>query len=95
MKARGKTLISEHEEEGGGSISWSVKTESEYGIDRVYSNIKIRDCYKCIELDFDCYKYRHIDKRLDKLDKLIVELEKMKEALLLAEKELAPKKFYY
>lgn len=95
MKQRGKAFLSDHEGEGG-SITWSVKTtgvESYIGV--LESTLRITDCHKQVELDFDCYEYRHVKKRVDKIDRLMLELCKMKESLLLAEKELAPKKFYY
>lgn len=97
MRQRGKQFLSESHQEGG-TISWSVITISDSSSVLDYpveAEIKLTDCYKQINLDFDCVEVKHIKKRVDKLDRLLVELNKMKEALLLAEKELAPKKFYY
>tara|TARA_R110000851_G_scaffold185587_1_gene334869 strand:- start:793 stop:1080 length:288 start_codon:yes stop_codon:yes gene_type:complete len=95
MKARGKRFLSDSYGEGG-SISWEVRTCGASVFDSfVDGSIKIRDCSRFVEIDFDCSEYKHIKKRIDKADRLILELNKMKEALLLAEKELAPKKFYY
>ena len=95
MKARGKTFLSESHDEGG-SVSWSVNTQAEIWHEaRVEASVYLRDCDKQICLDFDCNEFKHIDKRLAKLDTLMVELNKMREALLLAKEELKPNKFYY
>jgi len=95
MKARGKCLLSDSFDEGG-SISWEVRTCGTSMFDSfVNGSLKIGDCFRFVDIDFDCSEYKHIKKRIDKAERLILELTKMKEALLLAEKELAPKKFYY
>lgn len=95
MKARGKRFLSDSHDEGG-SISWEVRTCGVSMFDSfVDGSLKIGDCYRFVDIDFDCSEYKHIKKRIDKADRLIIELTKMKEALLLAEKELAPKKSYY
>lgn len=94
MKARGKIFLSGSHEEGG-SISWYVNTQfTTHHSPFVEGGIKISDCYRTIDLDF-CGNINSIMKRVDKVDRLIVELNKMKESLLEADKELKPKKFYY
>jgi hypothetical protein len=98
MKARSKSFLSESYCEGG-SISWSVSTETTDGIfhdSTLESEVMITDCNSTIKLDFDCTKIEHIPKRIKKLNVLISELEYMREALEAALKEKEKKKkFYY
>ena len=95
MIRRNKTFLSDSHEEFG-SVSWVVETNGEDNILGyvVEANLTISDCSKCAQLDFDCKGYKHIDKRIKKLDTLIEELQKMKEAMLEV-KASKRKKFYY
>lgn len=42
------------------------------------AGIKISDCYKQVELDFDCHNQKSYEKRILKLDKLLEEVQAMR-----------------
>ena len=92
MKARGKKFLSDSYDQNG-RITWSVHTGGRFYL--VEASITISDCSRDITLDFDCEKVRHIDKRINKLERLIIELEDVKLALVEAKNEFSKKKFYY
>lgn len=100
MKRRGQQFLNESYYEGG-TVRWMVSTEgTDYNLlskpDEVEAELKISDCDKIIALDFNCNNLKHLTKRVAKLDVLIEELNKMRSALLLAEKEaIAKSKRYY
>lgn len=95
MKARGKTFLSPSIHESG-AVSWEVisgKDLPKYSArDMCNAVLRIKDCNDGISLDFDCETLAHLDKRIQKLDVLISELQNMREAL---EKVKEPQRFYY
>ena len=93
MKSRGKTFLNSSFNEKG-HIRWEVLsgTDKRYHAEFLSGELVIADCSSSICLDFDCEKRSHIDKRIAKLDTLIDELGKMREALEAAKK---PPKFHY
>ena len=96
MIKRNKTVLSESHLETG-NIAWYVSTNgSDYSFlsELINSELKIYDCSGSVTLDFSCEKPSHIDKRIEKIDVLIKELESMKEAFVDAKKSLE-RKYYY
>lgn len=57
-----------------------VKDISEYAMDNPWmrAGIKMTDCSKYINLDFDCHDQASFEKRLAKLDKIINEVQSMR-----------------
>lgn len=92
MFERSKTFLSDSHEEFG-RVSWYVDDNPSWG-DYLDAQLNIWDCDKGICLDFTCEKKKHVDKRIEKLDTLITELQKMKSSLEKA-KTKQDKKFYY
>lgn len=92
MMKRNKTFLSDSHEEFD-SIRWNVGTNPNDCLRReVTAEVMITDCSKVICLDFDCQEQRHIDKRIAKVDILINELTKFRDALESCKKS---KKYYY
>lgn len=98
MKAQGKKFLTDRGDEGG-SVRWSVSLNAtdDYGLFNPFieAELILTDCYKSINLEFNCYKARHIGKRIAKLDVLIQELGLFRVALVQAQLESKPKKFCY
>lgn len=89
---RNKTFLNDSHEDSG-SICWYVRTDHKDYLDReVTAEVKITDCSKVICLDFDCQEKRHIDKRIAKVDTLINELTKFRDALESCKKS---RKYFY
>ena len=96
MLKRNKTFLSQSHQETG-NIAWYVSTDrgdQDFFSELVSSDLKISDCSGSISLDFSCEKPSHIDKRIDKIDTIIQELQSMKEGFLEAKKSLQ-RKYYY
>lgn len=95
MIKRNKTFLSQGHLETG-NISWYVSTDGEFSFvsEVISSELKISDCSGSVTLDFSCEKPSHIDKRIEKIDILIKELESMKEGFVDAKKSLE-RKYYY
>ena len=86
MKARDKRFLNNSFDEG--AVSWTLKSgkDKPYG-EFVTAYLLISDCSKSVELDFCCENYKHVGKRIDKLDNLIDSLNDLREALVQAKKE--------
>lgn len=84
----GKKFLNNDYDEGG-SIHWYAERsswkEDDKSHTRVSSYLNIRDCSSSIDLDFSYYPdgrgRRDLKKRLKKLDTLITELQKLRQAL--------------
>lgn len=93
MKAQGKRFLTARGDEGG-SVRWYVKTpEDEYYL--VESELYLSDCGKTITLEFSCEKYKHLDKRIAKVNALIQEATAFRNALVKVQQATRPKKLYY
>ena len=90
-KNRGKAILSDSFDESG-MVSWTVYVSAkQYSFDYpVTGQLRIQDCSKYILLDFDCRNTKDVDKRVEKLDRLINELLDMRLALLDAKTALKP-----
>lgn len=88
---KNKRFLSEDRHDETGSITYFVEKGTEnYSV--IQSTVKIYDCNRSISLDFDCYDYQEIDERLNKIDVLVEELTKVRDALASCKKG---SKFYY
>lgn len=66
-----------------GLICWAVTLDTDsYDYRRVACDLKLSDCTDNIILDFDCYKTKDIDKRINKVDRLIASLTKLRGVLV-------------
>lgn len=65
-----KLFLSDRSDEDG-SIIWHVDLRESV----IDSCIRLRDCNKCITLDFDAYGITDLDGRLAKVEKLIQSLQ--------------------
>ena len=79
----GKTFLTPAVDQDS-SVSWNVCVES---YDRakdidIGAMLKIRDCHKLVNLEFFIGERDTLDQRLGKLDTLISELNKFREALI-------------
>lgn len=99
IRHRNKVFLSDSHEQGG-SVTWNVAADK--GVDDdgkkkdpITSTLRITDCYRIVYLEFDCSKVKHIQKRIDKVDVLLEEITKFKEALLEAQEFHKPKSLYY
>ena len=92
MKAQGKTFLTDRGDEGG-SIRWFVIEDNQTFYRQVDAELIITDCKQAVVLEFDMDSNKDLPKRLAKVDTLIAELGRFREALVLS--ELKPKKFYY
>jgi hypothetical protein len=50
----------------------------ESGTTWLHGHIKINDCSKYVQLDFDCHDQKSYEKRIAKLDKLLKEVQDMR-----------------
>lgn len=48
------------------------------GVGYIWAKIKINDCSKSVMLDFDCHDQKSYEKRIEKLDKLVEEVQTMR-----------------
>jgi len=97
MKDRGKTFFNNSFNETG-YIKWQIKSgkDKTYKGDILDGSLIIADCNSNICLDFDCEEAHQVAKRIEKLDVMITELNRMREALVKANTEITTtKKFYY
>jgi hypothetical protein len=97
MKERGKTFLNQSFNENG-YVKWELKSgkDREYTSDVLSGSLVVADCSQAIHLDFDCENASQIQKRLDKLDLLILELTNMRSVLCKMQVEQTKtKKFFY
>ena len=95
FRDRGKKFLSDSHEEGG-TVSWRGKTGQESWDNSLFEGeVRLTDCSKAIYLEFNCHRYKDIQKRLDKVDVLLEELNKFKGTLLEAQRVHKPKSLYY
>lgn len=87
FKDNSKAFLNLHPEEFG-SICWDASSRSyKNSTAKFYGSVRIADCSKSVILDFDCYgktTQKTVDKRIEKLDTLISELQKFRESYLIA-----------
>ena len=90
MKAQGKRFLSERGDEGG-NVRWCI-TEGVMGWHE--ADLFIGDCFRSINLEFSHNGTgKQVEKRVAKLDNLIEELQKLREAL--CSSEVKKKPLYY
>jgi hypothetical protein len=86
MRYVSKQFFTEHAHETG-NIVVTVETphpddiyayQIKKGSDMMTASVKISDCHDSAVIDFDCRKKGDFEKRLQKLDKWIDELQKMR-----------------
>lgn len=98
IKRRSKTFLSDSHEEFG-YVAWVVKPYSDIlsgDEKKEYScDLYIADCTRSISLEFDFENKQQLDKRIEKLDALIKELNDMRDTLTECKETLFNKKFYY
>lgn len=94
-KNRGKAILSDSFDESG-MLSWSVTVAvSQYSFRYpIEAQLRIQDCSKHITLDFDCRNTKDVDKRIDKLDRMLSALQDMRSSLVDAKEALKPAKPY-
>lgn len=96
-KARNKVFLNDNHEEFG-YVAWFVKPYKNIitGEEGDYtSQLLISDCTHSIGLDFDFENKHQLNKRIEKLDTLITELQSMRKVLESCKDKFKPKKFYY
>lgn len=95
MKARNKTFLNDSHEETG-YISWYVSNEGDLTFGNVLdASIRIADCSKTVDLDFECWKDADLRKRLAKANILLDELKKFTNSLETAIIEKEAKKVHW
>ena len=68
-----------------GTLEWAIEGNA-YG--NTEAQIRFRDCHgRPISLDFNVCRFRHVQKRLEKLDNIIKELEKFRAEYIIALKK--------
>jgi len=80
-----------------GSIAWEAGVEKTYSVRddsdnfEISANIHLTDCYKVINLDFYTCNFDEVANRIEKIDTLIEELNKFKDAYIQAVNEMNDK----
>lgn len=64
-----------------GSVCWEVFVDPDDRYDLIQADIRIADCNEKIILGLSSQKENHLDKRIQKLDKLIDSLKEMRKVL--------------
>ena len=80
---KNKTFITDNTTEFG-SVSWHVSDGWGQGQEKKHrknSELRLTDCYKVITLDFDYDGWDNFQERIKKVECLIEELQKYKQAL--------------
>lgn len=86
MRYVSKEFLSKSADESG-SIVCQIETPRQKDINShhvlngasyIWAKIKINDCSKAVTLDFDCHDQKSYEKRIEKLDKLLEEVQTMR-----------------
>lgn len=86
MRYVSKEFLSKSADESG-SIVCQIETPRQADIHQhhvqdkvtyIWAKIKINDCSKHVTLDFDCHDQKSFEKRVEKLDKLVQEVQTMR-----------------
>lgn len=77
----GKTFLTNAADEDS-SVSWGVSTECFSSNTRADGTVKIRDCYKIVNLEFYVDDDAEYEQKIEKIDTLISELNTFKDSLI-------------
>lgn len=81
MRRSNKRFLTTNPSESG-AIIWYVRKEEDSRFEVMDASVVIKDCHETVNLDFSVEDWNKLQKRIDKLDVLIEELQKMREAMV-------------